>query len=384
MPRKRRRSTWGSNDPAGPGRRRLRYMADIGDGRGLTRHSKTVYGTAREGDAELARLRVQYERQLTDGPRPTFGQCWSQWYLPELSARLEEGSVKPRTVNMYKTLWKVHVGPKWSDCLMRAVEPSAYQDWLLGLTESTGRLADILVGNLVKCAKRHNCRGIELKDISYRTSRRREVQTVDDTYDLEELAQRCREVEGTVCEMPAILMAFGSCRVGEACAPLLTDVKRAEVGGMTLAIVRIDKQTAYRGRGFDPCKNEASVRSVVIPEPWSLAVLDRKAQNERLGLVYLNDNGCGELPSRALVNERWRQSFRDSSMKYLPITKLRNSWETVSRWTLGIDKDKVDKMMGHSNNDVRSKHYDRPDETMFAETVAEAWNLYYSKNRKEP
>ena len=54
------------------------------------------------------------------------------------------------------------------------------------------------------------------------------------------------------------------------------------------------------------------------------------------------------------------------------MTKLRNSWETFMRWGLRVDKDKIDKMMGHTSTDVRSKHYDRPDEIMFAETVADA------------
>lgn len=384
MPRKRRRSTWGSNDPAGPGRRRLRFLADTGDGRGLCRHSKTVYGTAREGDAELARLRVMYERQRTDGPMPTFGQCWEQWYLPELAERLEDGSIKPRTVDLYKTMWRVHLEPRWARCLMRSVEPSDYQAWLLTLTESSGRISDILAGNLVKCAKRHNARGIEFKDVSYRVSRRREAKTVDDTYDLAELGRRCRELAGTVCELPAILMAFGSCRVGEACAPLLSDVRSVEVGGMTLAVVTVNKQQMDRDNSIAPCKNKASERPVVVPEPWSLRVLEIAQQKRAQGLVWLNDNGCGELPTRDLVSRTWKKSFKTSEMKRLPMTKLRNSWETVSRWTIGIDKDKVDKMMGHTTPDIRSKHYDRPDETMFAETVAEAWNLYYSKIGKVP
>lgn len=52
MPRK--RSSWGSNQSMVPGKRRTRYMADTGDGRGFTRHSETVYSTRKEADEILA------------------------------------------------------------------------------------------------------------------------------------------------------------------------------------------------------------------------------------------------------------------------------------------------------------------------------------------
>lgn len=54
MPRK--RSSWGSNSNQSmvPGKRRIRYMVDTGDGRGFTRHSETVYSTRKEADEILA------------------------------------------------------------------------------------------------------------------------------------------------------------------------------------------------------------------------------------------------------------------------------------------------------------------------------------------
>lgn len=52
MPRK--RSSWGSNQAMGPGKRRIRYMADTGDGRGFIRYSETVYSTRKEADEILA------------------------------------------------------------------------------------------------------------------------------------------------------------------------------------------------------------------------------------------------------------------------------------------------------------------------------------------
>lgn len=51
MPRK--RSSWGFKPVNGSGKRRIRYMADTGDGRGFTRHSETVYGTRKQADEVL-------------------------------------------------------------------------------------------------------------------------------------------------------------------------------------------------------------------------------------------------------------------------------------------------------------------------------------------
>lgn len=52
MPRK--HSSWGgSNQSMVPGKIRIRYMADTGDGGGFTRHSETVYSTHKEADEIL-------------------------------------------------------------------------------------------------------------------------------------------------------------------------------------------------------------------------------------------------------------------------------------------------------------------------------------------
>lgn len=40
---------------------------------------------------------------------------------------------------------------------------------------------------------------------------------------------------------------------------------------------------------------------------------------------------------------------------------------------LRIDPTLIEKMMGHAGHTVTSRHYDRPDEEMFAEAVAKAY-----------
>lgn len=373
------RRSWGSNEPAArKGYRRLRFKADTGDGRGYMRRSKTIRGSKRDGDRELARLRVMYERQREDGPRPTFSQCWEQWYGPELDERLEAGTIRRRTVAVYRNQWANHVKPKWGDTLFTDVRPDDYQRWLLEhKNNQMARLSNVLVGNLVQCAVKHGVKGIEFRMVRYRLppddrERRERNATV---YSLDQVSSLVESLRGTIMEAPAILCGLGSCRVGEACAPSLDDVSSMEVRGMRIALVRIDKQLSERGRTMEPVKNEDSVRTVAIAEPWSLRILEIAERNRADGLTYLNDNGLCEPVGRAIIAQRWREFFRDggTDLPYLPMQKLRNSWQTFMRWELGIDGDKIDRMMGHAGGDVRAKYYDRPDEMLFAETVADAF-----------
>ena len=373
------RNSWGSNDPARrKGYRRLRYTADIGDGKGYTRHSKTIKGSRRDGDSELSRLRVMYEDQRESGPRPTFAQCWEQWYEPELRARLDNGTIRRRTVNIYRNQWELHISPRWGDVLFTDVDPDEYQKWLLARpNQQMARLANVTVGNLVQCAILHGVKGIEFKKIRYRLPvddrERRERNAM--VYSLDQMSELVAAVRGTILEVPAILCGLGSCRVGESCAPTLGDVSETTVDGMRLALVRIDKQLSERGRTMEPVKNADSLRTVVIAGPWSDRLLEIAESNRAAGLSYLNDNGLGEPVGRAIISQRWREFFKKGKtpLPYLPLQKLRNSWQTFMRWELGVDGDKIDRMMGHAGSDVRSRYYDRPDEVVFAETVARAF-----------
>lgn len=376
MPR-RQRSSWGCVTRLGPGRFRLRWP-EWENGKRV-RRTKVMRCTRREADAELAKLRVRLEAPSDERPCPTFGEAWEEWYAPELETRVKEGSLKPRTSQMYAQLWKRHVEPRWGSTQLDHVEPSEYQAWLVGLTKANGTLSNVLVGNLVKCAKLHGLRGVEFRDVSYRVSRSAPNARADGVYKHEEMTTLCEAARGTVCEAPAILAAFGSCRSGEACAPRLTDVRERVTSHGRVAVVTVDKQLSYQGEIIPP-KTGQSVRPVIVPEPWATRLLEIVEEERARGLVWLNDNDCGEPVSRNCVGQTWRKIVDGTGIPYLPLTKLRNSWETMSRWMLGIDKDLIDKMMGHTSDDVRSRHYDRPDEEMFADTVARAWEEYWKRS----
>ena len=115
MPRKRRRrgrSHWGSNNPAGRGRRRIRFWADLHDGRGYTRHSRTIVGTANDAWLELDRLHLLHGR---DRPVPTVRDACEMWWLPDATERYRDGDMAKSTYANHLNRWKLHVCPRWGD-----------------------------------------------------------------------------------------------------------------------------------------------------------------------------------------------------------------------------------------------------------------------------
>lgn len=69
----------------------------------------------------------------------------------------------------------------------------------------------------------------------------------------------------------------------------------------------------------------------------------------------------------------WTELLSASGIARRPFKNLRNSWETNCHWVLRIDPTLIEKMMGHAGHTVTSRHYDRPDEEMFAEAAAKAY-----------
>ena len=363
MPRKRTRSTWGANEDAGGGRRRLRYWADLHDGKGYTRHSMTIVGSRRDGDETLARLRVEHSQ---DRPTPTLRQAWEAWYLPELRERVESGDMAPRSLVVYESLWRAHVCPTWGDSIVTDIRPLGVQQWLMGMTtDSASRSLSLMARVLDKCvmyeAVSHN-----VARERYRMPRRSEREHSRDVYTLAELLAALDAVRGTPAYVPAIMSGLASCRPGEALGPLRAEVREVESHGMTLAVVELRRQVDRSGHARERLKNPQSERPVVVPEPWSADVL-------AVGTEWLCDDGCGGPVGQLVVGRAWEAALVGAGISPIPFRNLRNTWRTYMRWELGVAEDMVEAMMGHAGRNVGEVHYDRPRWEVFAATVADAW-----------
>lgn len=368
-----RRASYGSIDRLGNGKWRLRYPA-WDEGRRV-RKSMTITGaTRRDAEAQLARLRQEYEHPDARMKCPTFAQCWEDWHGPWIESRYAEGKISRSTRDIYRNAWRHHISPAFADLQMCRLSPEQYARWMDSLSDGVRRLAGITLKQMAATAMTHGVEGLERisKYTAGGTAWEPDGGKAEQTYTRAEVDSLLGLLRGTTCEIPAILMAYGSCRCGEACAVSLDKVSSYEVGGRVYAVAYIDCQLVERGEGIKKPKTRESVRHVVIPEPWSLRVLEVAEANRAAGLTFLNDSGDGTPVRRAGMQARWRETVKGSGMRYLPMTKLRNSWATWMLWDLGIDSRKVDKMMGHSTGDILARHYDRPDYEMFAETLDEA------------
>ena len=373
MPRKRgrkSRNAWGSNDDAGAGRRRLRFWADLHDGRGYTRHSKTIVGTKTDGDLELARIRLEHAE---DRPVPTLGQAFETWWLPDATDRLERGEMARSTYDNYMSRWRRHVGPRWGSVPVTDVKAMDVQEWLLTMTSTMASMSLMLMRQVLDLCQRYEVVSANVASQRYRMPRGSERTHSKDVYNLREMIAALDAVRGTVAYVPAILCGLASCRVGESLGPRvdLGEVRPLEACGMTVAVVDIIRSVDRNGHpGEDHAlKNSQSERPVIVPSPWSADVLASDGP-------WLTDRGDASPYSQTIVNRAWEDALREAGIEPIPFRNLRNSWRTIMRWELGVDEDKVEAMMGHAGKNVGEVHYDRPREEVFAQTVAEAWMRY--------
>lgn len=364
----RKRSSWGSNQSMGQGKRRIRYMADTGDGRGYTRRSETVYGTRKQADEVLAQRRIEHSQ---DKPVPTLRQAYEAWWLPEITERLNSKDLSQNTYQGYVSRWKVHIEPTFGDMSITAIRPLSIQEWLSTMTyDIASSSLRVLKQILDKCVL-FEIISANPASASYRLPRQR-VARDKTVYSLSELEGVLAALKGSVAYPAAVLCGIGSCRVGEALGVRSDDVSAYRYEDMTLAIVNIERQVDNSGNVLSTLKNPQSRRPVIIPEPWSLDILDIENQ-------WLSDKGYGQPIGQPVFRTSWKKDLQKCGLKYIPTGNLRNSWRTIYRWELGIDEDMVEKMMGHAGKNVGEIHYDRPQWQQFADIVATAWMKYRAK-----
>lgn len=365
MPR--RRSTWGTNAPAArKGHRRLRYWADEHDGRGYARHTKTIRGTRRDGDEELARLRMEH---AADAPVPTLESAWETWARPDYARRVASGKASPNTLAAYDSGWKNHVAPAFGALPVTDIRPLDVQRWLSSMSRGSANLARaVLTVTLDKCVI-YDVVQANVARVAYETPMDGETRSTD-VYDLATLRRALDVVRGTPAYVPAVLMGVASCRVGEALGALRSDVSEMEVDGVRVAVVDIHQQATGDGRVMDRTKTRDSARPVVVAGPWAADVL---AVAQDPGLPYLCDRGDGTPARAAHVRHEWSRALAAAGMDPILLRNLRASWRTICRWEFHVPADYVERMMGHAGRNVGEVHYDRPRAEAFAAVAVRTW-----------
>lgn len=386
MPRK-TRSSWGSNKPARrKGYRTLRYWADLHDGRGYMRHTMTVEGSKRDGDRKLAELRLLHDE---DKPMPTIGEAWESWVLPEYNAmhqsyldnprpskRGSRESVKTSTYKQIMTTWNAHVGPRWADVQVDCIRYGDVQEWLDGMTEQVAKRSIAQLSLILSKCQINDCIDKNVAAFKYRMPTKSKKRDDGGVWSLEELhSEILPAVKGHPCEASVILSAIAGCRTGEAIAPMLSEVYKLEVNGMTFACADIPRQVDGEGNvsSENDLKNVWSPRSVVVPPPWSTRLLEIKDELEKAGLQWLSDKGTCEPMSQCVIRRDFNKCLKNTKVEHRQFRALRRSWRT---WisSKGINDRILEKMMGHSDGTTTGRYYLKADAKIIVEEMARAYD----------
>ena len=377
-----RRRDFGSIDVIERGRRyRVRYWADKHDGKGYRRCSKTIRGPRGAAVDFLASMRLKHGK---DAPCPTVGEAYETWYLPDLDAMLANWerdrkpgkrgtSLKRSSYMQLMTTWERHVAPRWEDVRVSDVRYSDIQEWLDTKTEQVGKRCHQQLNAILRFCVRNGVLAANPANDTFRISDRA-ARYDPGKWTLEELDERLwPAVHGEACEPFFLLSAFGSCRTGEGLSPRLDEVEERTCEGMTMAVVYITRQVYNTGgvSDDDDLKTRWSPRTIVVPEPWSLRVLQLRDEGRARGDVWLSDNGLGEPLSQMAVRKSFYRCLDRADEPRKQLRALRRSWRSwVS--TLGVSAEILEKMMGHVGYGTTGRHYLKIDAGLLSKELARA------------
>ena len=365
---RRKRSAWGSITEKERGRRYvIRYYATT-DERGYMRHSETVRGTRADAERRRAELLLDHS---ADAPCPTVAQAWERWCWPDLERQCADGDLAPLTLKQYEKNWRLYIAPRWADVPLDQVRPLHVQQWISTMKAGPA-------GQSVRAMARIMDYGVRYEVIGHNPMRERYVMPSKSTIEradkgvwkLQELDGVWQRVRGQWWEPAFLLAAFGGCRLGESMAPLASDVSRAEVDGITVALVAITCQVAPSGTDVVRCKTPQSVRTVALVGLAAERILALAA--DLPPDCPLTNDGLGGHQRQSRMKEAWRQMRMEH-----PFRNLRNGWQTWMRWDMKVEPHFIEAMMGHRVAGVTGAHYDRPDAEQFARVMADA----YRRNR---
>ena len=369
MARRKRRDSWGSITELERGKRyTIRFWATT-DERGYMRHSETVRGTRADAERRRAELLLDHS---ADAPCPTVAQAWERWQLPTIERRVGDGELSARSLDQARSSWRRHAEPRWGAVPADAIRPLDVQQWLDGITRGAATAAmNVLRPTLDHCVRygvvaTNPFRERYLMPPASTVERRDKA-----VWTLDELGTIWRDVAwGQWWEAAFLLMAFGGLRVGEALGVRTGDCE--PISGV--CAVHVVRQVPHRGiEVTERLKTPQSARVAPVPGRAGarlLSIAAEAAEDGREG--WLSGDGLGQPSSHDRLALSWRQAMDAAGMERHPMGNLRNSFETNSRWALGLPPWLLEAMIGHKGRGVTGAYYDRPSGDMLCSAMAEA------------
>jgi len=376
--RKARDTAGGSIQYGYNGRRdahRIRYWGKDPESGVYRRMSEVVHGTRRDAQrrrAELVAIHGAEKGTLT------MRQLWDTLYLPSLERRLEDGEFSPQSLKVYRSAWNKHVSPRWADAPCDSLRPLEVQQWINTLTLSSATKARNLMRSMLDMAVMYELAEKNPMHEKYVMPSKSTVKREDDG--VWSHAQLIEIWEGAArdrwWEAAFLLSGFGGLRVGEALGVMGECVSDGSRLGVTLALVEVRRQVQNKGNvPVERLKTRQSKRVAVVPGPAATRLLGLAD-----GCDWLSGDGLGSPSSQQRLNDAWAKGMEamPEDMRH-PFRNLRNSWQTMMRWEVGMDPHHIEPLMGHKVPGVTGEFYDRPTSGMLADKVAEAWLAFEGK-----
>lgn len=266
MAARKKRSTWGTKRLVDKGVYELRYSV------AGKRKSKRFHETAREADAELARLRIENEGKEGSQTLQTF---WADVMLPEHETRVAQGSMSRTTLDGYKSAMRVSVLPAFGNRIMESIKAAEVQEWLSSMSAGSAKRSKAVMRLVLQ-------RAVDLGLLESNVLVRRYIMPSKNTMvrarskdvyrkaELDDIAVQC---QGETLEPAFILAAFGGGTRSEVMGSPSGRSRMAPViDGRMYALVPI-KRGVHRVSGetlMKPfVKNETRAGALVIEPPHS-------------------------------------------------------------------------------------------------------------------
>ena len=371
MGRRKRRSSWGSvSYDARAQVGRIRYWAETPEG--YRRLCRTVHGTRKDVDEELARLMLEHGR---DRPCPTVRQAWETYALPYYRRKVEAGEYSKGTLSTHESRWRVHIEPMWGDVPCDQVTALGMQQWFDKLQYRTAIDCNKVLRRTFRLVCKYHPQVPNVMLAGYDMPPKSRVAEQDkDPWTPSEMRALWDACRGEWFEAAVILRGYGGLRPGESLAVTGDDLTVMDCGGTTVCAVSVTKQVLGHGYGVtDGTKNAQSSRvAFVAGEPG-----DRLAEiAASVGGGYLTNDGLGGWVSQGRVTKAVDAAISKAGVPWHPHKNMRKTWETAVRWEMGLPPWLSEPLMGHKLPGVTANYYDRPSVERMARTYADGYRKY--------
>jgi integrase len=304
-----------------------RFQASYLDPDGVRRPAGETFATKRAAGEWLSTKETEILRGEwlnPDNQRETLAEFGERWIK-------ERPGLRPRTVDLYRSLFTLHVKPALGGTAIGDLDPGRIRTWRSGLLESgtstivTAKAYRLLRAILMTAVDdgilpRNPCR---IRGAGSEMSAERPVLTVAQVFDL---AGRLPEPFGLM----ALVATFGSLRWGEVTALRRRDVETT-TGAVRIATAFVRSYSGPIMRGAP--KSRAGDRWIVLPRPIMDLVAEHLRRRDGQGpdsLIFTGDKG-GPL-QRNNFNKRvaWSEHVTAIGVEGLHFHDLRHTGNTLA------------------------------------------------------